>query len=991
MSSKIKGITIELEGKSTGLDKVLKDVEKSARNTNKELRSVNSSLKFNPGNAELVAQQQELLANQIDNTSQKLKQLRDAQAEVDRQFQSGDINAEQYRAFQRELVETESKLNHYQTALKNSQQEQEDLARNTQRLETYFEATGTSVDDFSDVIGTKLTNAIRDGRANSQQLETALNQIGRTALGSEADISKLKNELDSIDDGSSIEDVRNGLQRLETSANEAGDALENMGDKLDAGNLMDAADQLGGVTDKIIDIGTAAIESSGEIDNAVVKYNAAFGLVGDEAESTAEKINNLYKSGIVDSYEEAGDILVQTGTQLKDLDDIELQKVSRNVAIFAKRFDADIPESLRGVNALMTTFGVSADEALNMMTVGTQRGLDKTDELGDNLAEYATLFEESGYSAEEMFAILEAGLDGGAYNLDKVNDLVKEFGVRLNDGSIATAVENLGGGFEEVYQEIEDGNLTAKEAFQLLGEEIMSLGSEQEKAAAISEIFGSMGEDAGTKVIEAMLGASGAVNGVESAYQNADEAAQIFSQRTQQEKFSSNLRKLEEALLPLGEALLELANDILPIVIGFIEDLITQFNELSPAGKSFAEFILLLSGIGAVVAPIAVAVMGLVGAFSALNIAMLPLTAAILGISAVIAGVIIAMQNWDEIMAWLSEAISTAVTEWGTMFSNVGVVIATFVQIGIAWISNLGMSVISWFSSMWTTVSESASGMWSSVSTAFSNIWTSVTTSVSGAYSSVQTWFSNMVTAVSGRLNSILAKVKEIWTSVVNAIRDKVSSAKSAADSVMSGVYDTITGWWNNFKDAGSNIVSMIADGISAGVGKVKSAIGNVTQTIRNYLPFSPAKEGALRDIHRLNFGGTIADSIDRDANRPVRAIGNLTQGMMKALNDIPSNFEFGLGANISNLMKSMNRTSKQFVESSNSGQSNETALNIGTIDNSQMINLLAMIAEMLESIQNKPSDTYLDGMNLTKGLHPYQKQYETVLTTRKNRMKGDY
>lgn len=121
MSKRIKGITIELDGSTTGLDKALEGVTKKSNKLYGELQQVERALKFNPGNAELVAQKQKLLGDQVENTRERLNKLKEAQADVDKQFASGKINEEQYRAFQREIIETESKLKHFETQLANSQ------------------------------------------------------------------------------------------------------------------------------------------------------------------------------------------------------------------------------------------------------------------------------------------------------------------------------------------------------------------------------------------------------------------------------------------------------------------------------------------------------------------------------------------------------------------------------------------------------------------------------------------------------------------------------------------------------------------------------------------------------------------------------------------------------------------------------------------------------------------------------------------------------
>jgi phage-related minor tail protein len=108
--SRIKGITIELDGETKGLDKALQGVNKTTRDLQGELRDVEKLLKFSPDNVELLEQKQKLLNDQVDNTTKKLDTLRKAQEQVEKQFKSGEIGEAQYRAFQREIAETESKL-----------------------------------------------------------------------------------------------------------------------------------------------------------------------------------------------------------------------------------------------------------------------------------------------------------------------------------------------------------------------------------------------------------------------------------------------------------------------------------------------------------------------------------------------------------------------------------------------------------------------------------------------------------------------------------------------------------------------------------------------------------------------------------------------------------------------------------------------------------------------------------------------------------------
>ena len=113
----IKGITIEIGGDTTGLQKAINDVTKNSAGLYKELREVNNALKFDSSNAELIAQKQQILSEAIKETSDKLNVLKQSQQQVDEQFKKGEINEAQYRAFNRELVETENVLNSLKSQL----------------------------------------------------------------------------------------------------------------------------------------------------------------------------------------------------------------------------------------------------------------------------------------------------------------------------------------------------------------------------------------------------------------------------------------------------------------------------------------------------------------------------------------------------------------------------------------------------------------------------------------------------------------------------------------------------------------------------------------------------------------------------------------------------------------------------------------------------------------------------------------------------------
>ena len=110
----IKGITVEIGGNTVGLQKSLSDVNKKSSELSAELRQINKALEFDPTNTTLLAQKQQLLSEQVKNTSDKLQRLKSVQEQVEQQYKSGDIGGEAYRAFQRELIKTEDQLRSYE-------------------------------------------------------------------------------------------------------------------------------------------------------------------------------------------------------------------------------------------------------------------------------------------------------------------------------------------------------------------------------------------------------------------------------------------------------------------------------------------------------------------------------------------------------------------------------------------------------------------------------------------------------------------------------------------------------------------------------------------------------------------------------------------------------------------------------------------------------------------------------------------------------------
>ena len=150
----IKGLTVEIGGNTTKLSKALEEVNKKSKDTADELGEIDRLLKFNPGNTELLAQKQKVLADAISNSADKLKTLEEAEKQVQKRFKEGKATEEQVRALQREIVGTTGKMEHYK-------EEAEKVAKSLENLDKSTKKT----DESSGKLGKTLGNAAKVGLA----------------------------------------------------------------------------------------------------------------------------------------------------------------------------------------------------------------------------------------------------------------------------------------------------------------------------------------------------------------------------------------------------------------------------------------------------------------------------------------------------------------------------------------------------------------------------------------------------------------------------------------------------------------------------------------------------------------------------------------------------------------------------------------------------------------------------------------------------------
>ena len=888
MASRIKGITVEIGGDTSGLKKSLSDVNNSIKKTQSQLRDVNNLLKLDPSNTILLAQKQELLQSAIGDTEKKLQALEQAQTDVAKAFERGDLGKDQYMAFQREIEETRGTLNRYQADLSGLQSEQERLASNTERLNKLFAATGSSVDDYADVLGSRLVTAIRNGTVSSDQLKTAVEKIGKAVTGGKADIKQLTDALDTVDDGQA---VRNLIEDLNDVGDAAQDAADNIGEIAQATKgaaLMEAADQLSVVGDKIQDVGDKAVNAYAETETAVSKVNAYFGETGEAAEASAEIVKNVYGSGVGQSMDAVAEAVIMVKKNLGDLGDTDLTNLTKQALTLEELYGIDMNETLRGVNSLMKQYGLTAQEAMDYIVRGTQNGLDKTNELGDNLSEYAGKFEQAGYSASEYFQLLQNGLEGGAYNLDKVNDAINEVTTRLADGTIGDAIDLYSQKTQSLFLAWQNGEATQKQVIDSIVADIGSCTSQQEALNMAAQAFGTMAEDGNLKFITSLTSVGETYDSVAGSAQN------LFSQtQTPMQEMEANTRKLQQALVPLGEKIVELANVVLPPLVAIITAVSEVFGMLP---EPVQNFVIILGALLVAFTALTPVIAALAVSFGALNISLLPVIGIIAGVAAAIAGIIAIVKNWGAITEWfgnLWQAVSQKLMElWNGVVvfftETIPAAFQTFIGFFSAipdWWSGLWSQVSAFFTNTWNAilqnpivqlVVDTVTSLWENAKNTLQGIWSGICDIAAGAFELLK----NVILApvlllidlVTGNFSKLASDAANIWNNIKNAasqiwsgIRQVVTSAASGlkqgvetvlsalsqfASQIWSAMKQTASSVWNGIKTTVVNIASTLREAAVSAFQRMVSGIGSALSGL--YSVVSNGFSSAIRFITGL-------------------------------------------------------------------------------------------------------------------------------------------
>ena len=289
MASKIQGITVEIGGDTTKLGNALESVNKKSKSLQNELKGVNTLLKMDPSNVTLLRQKQDLLNQSIAECREKLNTLKATQAQVQAQFDKGEITAEQYRDFQREIVATENKLNKLQKEAKNFG------SVGAQQVAV----VGTKMQD----LGNKVTAVGQKFKVISAVASTALVGITASAINFETAFTGVTKTVDGTDE--QLENIKQGI--LDLSEATASSATDIAGVAEAAGQLGVKTENIMAFTETMVRLGDSTNISASDAATAIAQlynvmgadintvdqFGAALVALGNNAATSENDIMNM--------------------------------------------------------------------------------------------------------------------------------------------------------------------------------------------------------------------------------------------------------------------------------------------------------------------------------------------------------------------------------------------------------------------------------------------------------------------------------------------------------------------------------------------------------------------------------------------------------------------------------------------------------------------------------------------------------------------------
>lgn len=563
-----------------------------------------------------------------------------------------------------------------------------------------------------------------------------------------------------------------------------------------------------------------------ELDDAMAKFQAQTGASSNEMNKFKNIARDVWSNNFGEDISDVADMMARVKQQMQGISDVDLKNVTEDLLTLRDTFGMDENETLRGAQQLMKQFGITSQEAFDLMATGAQNGLNKSDELGDNISEYAGKFKQAGYSAEEYFQLMQNGLDGGAYNLDKVNDAINEVTTRLVDGNIERALNSFDTKTQDVFKAWLEGRKTQKDVVNAIVEDISRTTNQQEKLNKTATAFGTMGEDFNAGFIQSLTTVGNKYKDVEGAMDKVKDIANGGLKNA----LSGLGRTFLNSFTPIGEAINPILSGIIGLITVAIQGIQQGFAKVGEVISSVFGSIdtsgitNIVSQVSDVLAP---AFDKVKGAIEQMKVALEPIAKDILSkIIEVIQNIVNQAQKiltvvGPPIIAIIKKIITTVVGMIPVIASILQVVgsvvsgIISFITMVVTYVGTAIATILGFIMPIVQIISTIVANIWSVILTVAQNVWSKI---------------SEVVTAIIGFVNNLFKTVSDI----INKIWSKIQDTMNKVRDKVQGVIDNINKYFNNIKSTVSDVFNGIWSKVQGVMDKVGNKISNVLQGIQN-------------------------------------------------------------------------------------------------------------------------------------------------------------
>lgn len=435
--------------------------------------------------------------NQLKSQAEQEGSLVQLRAEI------SNLNAEYDRLSRAEREsskgdELKDKINRLTTELKSAEEGTQRFYRNVGNYKSALLGAGVSTSSLCDALA-KETDSAEEAEKANDILKRAIAAIDPSSVGASESIALLSKKIEEND--KIIQEHADNVAEAQKKQQEQSEGLlDTMSDltgvNLSFGNSLNNLSQnsAGSVMEGLT-IKAKALWSTlvGLLSNPMVLTFLGIAGVGMTVKWWYD-----YNKGLVEASRLTQELTGLTGDSMK---------VFRNeVQGVADTFGADFQEVLEAANAMSKQFGISVQEALDLVKDGFVSGANATGQFTDIVKEYPAYFKEAGLSASQFISITAQSSKMGIIS-DKAVDTIKEANIRLREMSTATteALDGIGISSAEMQKKLQDGSMTTFEAMQQVSAKLNEMADNSPAtAAAISDIFGGPGEDAGLQYLRTL-------------------------------------------------------------------------------------------------------------------------------------------------------------------------------------------------------------------------------------------------------------------------------------------------------------------------------------------------------------------------------------------------------------------------------------------------------------------------------------------------------